>query len=156
MNREDMDVLLDRSYRYEGLDHGAEADYCSAQLAELYKGCGPDRWPEFAAHAIGKCGELFEPALLVYDADFRKSDGTVQGLHQATQRFKRNVMVIFHRDFPWFSFLMFLPSHRKRRHEIEVAVKAMFVAVSDGYVRRAWEAEAFQNGCHEKARIKAM
>lgn len=142
MEREDMDYILKRSYGYEGLDHGAEANYSSAELLGVWR--GSSRWPEFTTKAISKAEGFFEPALVIYDADFHESDGKPETLRKVTERFRNNIRAIFEQDFPRFSLRMLSPSYRKLRHEVEISMNVMSVAVSDGYMKRVWEAEAIK------------
>lgn len=142
MNREEIDELIDRSYKIPGLDHGAEGNYCSTELVKIYRGRA--RWPDFGSHPIEKAGDVFDPALLIYDADFYESDGTREKLEEATKRLRRNLLVIFGHCFPRFSLRYLSPSFRKHRHDVKVAMGVMMELTKEAYTKREWEANAFK------------
>ena len=143
MNREEMDELIARSYRVPGLDHGAEANYCATELVKIFR--GQNRWPDFALHALEKAGDVFDPALLIYDADFYESDGTKEKLNEATQRLKHNLQAMFNYCFPRFSLRYLSPSFRQHRHKVKVAMGVMTEVTKEAYTKRDWEANAFAN-----------
>lgn len=137
MKKEEIHELLQRTYGINGIEHGADIGISETKLAGIYEGNG--RWPDFVRPAVEKSGDLFEPAGIILDADFHKSNGNIYKLHEVTERFKRNLKTIYDYMCPLFSLRMFLPSYRRYRKNARIAMEAMSIAVSDGYVRKKWE-----------------
>ena len=141
--REEIDVLLDKLYRIDGIDHGTEVNYASTQLTGVYRGCGLDRWPEFAQHSIERAGDIFAPALLIYDVDCYESDGTEAKRKEAVRRLQKNMEAVFIHDLPLLSLRMLSPAYRRYRRNVKVAMEVI-VTITNSYGRRDWEAAAFR------------
>ena len=126
-----------------GLDPGAAAGMSPDEIRDAYNGCGPERWPQAVRAALDAMTSLYAPAVIVHDCDFTLSDGSEEGLADATARFRANTAAILSHRWPALSWRILLPSHRAARRRAAAVRAALDLAVSPALCRTAWrEADA--------------
>lgn len=126
-----------------GLDPGAAAGMSPDEIRDAYNGCGPERWPQAVRAALDAMTSLYAPAVIVHDCDFTLSDGSEEGLADATARFRANTAAILRHRYPLLSWSVVRPSYRAARRRAAAVRAALDLAVSPALCRAAWrEADA--------------
>lgn len=88
--------------------------YSPEELAVIYNGIGPDRFPDWLREIITASAELFEPAALIHDLEYFLGGGKTD-FTAANERFRRNCDTLTRRKYPWWSPLRYILFNRARR-----------------------------------------
>ena len=65
-------------------------EYTDEELQSICNGIGPRALPRFLRKTLNKLHPALEPAALIHDIDFERSDGTKEGFDRANARFLAN------------------------------------------------------------------
>jgi len=71
------------------------------ELAVIYNGIGPDRFPEKLRKFVTEVNEIFEPAALIHDVEYHIG-GTEKDFTEANLRFRRNCDTIVDNAYEWY------------------------------------------------------
>ena len=134
-----------------GLDPGAAAGMSPDEIRDAYNGCGPERWPQAVRAALDAMTALYAPAVIVHDCDFTVSDGSEEGLADATARFRANTAAILRHRYPLLSWSVVRPSYRAARRRAAAVRAALDLAVSPALCRTAWREAAGRRAAGEDA-----
>ena len=82
---------------------GAEIldDYSYLELARIYNGIGPDRFPDWLRAIVTEANGLFEPAALIHDAEYWIG-GTKENFTAANDRFRANCYMLVKAAYSWY------------------------------------------------------
>lgn len=89
-------------------------EYDMVELAVIYNGIGPDRFPDWLRQAVTRSAELFEPAALIHDLEYFIG-GDETDFTAANERFRRNCGRLVKAEYPWWSPLRYAWLNRARR-----------------------------------------
>lgn len=88
--------------------------YSTEELAVIYNGIGPERFPDWLRKLITACAELFEPAALIHDLEYFLGGGKAD-FTAANERFYENCCKLIRKEYPWWSPLRYMQMNRARR-----------------------------------------
>ena len=88
--------------------------YSPEELAVIYNGIGPDRFPDWLREMITASAELFEPAALIHDLEYFLGGGKAD-FTAANERFRENCNRLIRQEYPWWSPLRYVLMNRARR-----------------------------------------
>ena len=88
--------------------------YSPEELAVIYNGIGPDRFPEWLREVLTSCAKLFEPAALIHDLEYFLG-GTQADFTAANTRFRDNCGRLVKRKYSWWSPIRYLLLNKARR-----------------------------------------
>ena len=72
-----------------------------AELAEIYNGIGPDRFPDWLRSIITEANGLFEPAALIHDVRYHIG-GTYDDFTEANDEFRENCYTLVNAAYSWY------------------------------------------------------
>lgn len=119
-SRNEIDALLKDAAEagLEGLDFAAEFDY--ETIAREYNGVGSEWLPQGIRDRVTAYLAVFEPAALLHDLRYSRSDGSDAGFRAANAEFLRNCLRLANRAYPWWNW---------RRYRARAAAMLLFDAV---------------------------
>lgn len=88
--------------------------YSAEELAVIYNGIGPDRFPDWLRKLLTTSAKLFEPAALIHDLEYFLGGGPAD-FTAANQRFRTNCFRLICRQYPWWSPMRYLRMDQARR-----------------------------------------
>ena len=93
--------LIDSAARH-GLD-GIEIldSFAETELANIYNGIGPDRFPAWLRAIITEANGLFEPAALIHDVRYHIG-GTREDFTYANDEFRANCYTLVRAAYSWY------------------------------------------------------
>jgi hypothetical protein len=80
-----------------------------ATIQKNYNGAGPDWMNHNCRHIITWMLSIFEPAYLIHDLEFTKSDQSIHGFNHANDRMWTNIRKIINYEFSLVNPLNWLP-----------------------------------------------
>lgn len=108
------------------------------QLSRWYNGAGPDSWVPSARGVLTVAMGLYEPAVLVHDAQFEHSDGTDAGFQQTVRDWRENTARILGAEYPLLTLRMLDREYRLARgywHAVKLAADR---AIATDAAKQAW------------------
>ncbi len=84
------------------------------ELAKIYNGIGPDRFPDWLRAIVTEANGLFEPAALIHDLEYYIG-GTKADFTAANDRFRRNCYTLVKSAYAWWSPMRYVLLNRARR-----------------------------------------
>ena len=91
------------------------ADFELAELARIYNGIGPDRFPDWMRELVTEASSLFEPAALIHDVRYHIG-GTIEDFTEANAEFRRNCDRLIAARFAWYDPRRYLWHFRAWRY----------------------------------------
>ena len=88
--------------------------YSEAEIAEIYNGIGPDRFPDWLRKIVTESAELFEAAALIHDVEYDEG-GTREQFTAANDRFRRNCYTLVKDRYGWYDIRRYLWMNKARR-----------------------------------------
>lgn len=88
--------------------------YSEAEIAEIYNGIGPDRFPDWLRKIVTESAELFEAAALIHDVEYDEG-GTREQFTAANDRFRRNCYTLVKDRYGWYDPRRYLWMNKARR-----------------------------------------
>lgn len=88
--------------------------YSEAEIAEIYNGIGPDRFPDWLRKIVTESAELFEAAALIHDVEYDEG-GTREQFAAANDRFRRNCYTLVKDRYGWYDPRRYLWMNKARR-----------------------------------------
>lgn len=88
--------------------------YSEAEIAEIYNGIGPDRFPGWLRKIVTESAELFEAAALIHDVEYDEG-GTREQFTAANDRFRRNCYTLVKDRYGWYDIRRYLWMNKARR-----------------------------------------
>ena len=88
--------------------------YSEAEIAEIYNGIGPDRFPDWLRKIVTESAELFEAAALIHDVEYDEG-GTREQFTAANDRFCRNCYTLVKDRYGWYDIRRYLWMNKARR-----------------------------------------
>jgi len=70
------------------------------QIKCIYNGAGPDWLPRWGRDILTAFLDIFQPAFIVHDFDFDKSNKTISGFNAANNRMLFNMLKILNKTYP--------------------------------------------------------
>lgn len=70
-------------------------------LATIYNGIGPDRFPDWLREIVTEANGLFEPAALIHDVEYHIG-GTKENFTAANDRFRENCYTLVKAAYSWY------------------------------------------------------
>lgn len=89
-------------------------DYSLVELARIYNGIGPDRFPDWLRAIITEANGLFEPAALIHDVRYHIGGNEID-FTDANAEFHRNCRRLVLREYPWWSPVRYILLNKARR-----------------------------------------
>ena len=71
------------------------------ELAAIYNGIGPDRFPKKLRDFVTEVNTIFEPAALIHDIEYHISGGRAD-FTEANKRFRRNCYILVDNAYAWY------------------------------------------------------
>ena len=105
-------LTIARQNALEGMTVVWQFDY--EELAKIYNGIGPDRFPDWLRKIVTEANGLFEPAALIHDVEYHIG-GTREDFTAANDRFRRNCDLLIRKEYPWWSPMRYMLLNRVRR-----------------------------------------
>lgn len=90
-------------------------EYELVDLARIYNGIGPDRFPDWLREIVTDANGLFEPAALIHDVEYHIG-GTREQFTAANDRFRRNCGRLIADRFAWYDPRRYLWKFRAWRY----------------------------------------
>ena len=90
------------------------ARYLNSELASIYNGIGPDRFPDWLREIVTKSAGLFEPAALIHDVEYHEG-GTREQFTASNDRFRRNCYALVKEEYGWYDPRRYLWLNKARR-----------------------------------------
>lgn len=115
VKRKEVSSLRDLANEYCLQGRELLCKYSDAQLACIYNGCGPERWPSWAREKLDGYVSLYAAAILIHDVQYHESDGNVATFDKVCESFEDNVCTIMGIRYPFFTWAMLKPSYRAER-----------------------------------------
>ena len=88
--------------------------YSEEEIAEIYNGIGPDRFPDWLRKIVTESAELFEAAALIHDVEYDEG-GTREQFTAANDRFRRNCYTLVKDRCGWYDIRRYLWMNKARR-----------------------------------------
>ena len=88
--------------------------YSVEEIAGIYNGIGPDRFPDWLRKIVTASTELFEAAALIHDLEFYEG-GTSEQFTAANNRFRRNCYTLVKARYGWYDPRRYLWMNKARR-----------------------------------------
>jgi hypothetical protein len=76
-------------------------DFSYLELARIYNGIGPDRFPDWLRVIVTEANGLFEPAALIHDVEYYIG-GTKENFTAANDRFRSNCYALVKAAYSWY------------------------------------------------------
>ena len=92
-------IAVCRKYELEGRE--ILSGFTLEQLAHIYNGIGPDRFPDWMREIVTEASSLFEPAALIHDVRYHIG-GTIEDFTEANSEFRANCYTLIEDRFPWY------------------------------------------------------
>lgn len=86
------------------------------ELARIYNGIGPDRFPDWMREIVTEASSLFEPAALIHDVRYHLG-GTREDFTAANDEFHRNCDTLVCARFSWYDPRRYLWQFRAWRYK---------------------------------------
>ena len=139
-----MDIARVRrlAYDYELRGSNKLLKYSDEALQNIYNGVGPDRWPDNVRSLLTGLAALYEPAVMIHDAEFKESDGQEVSFKDTVDHFKENVKIILQKEYPFWTWTILKPSYRIKRAAAIALGAALVVAISSDKALEIFKAEA--------------
>jgi len=71
------------------------------ELAAIYNGIGPDRFPEKLRDFVTEVNTIFEPAALIHDVEYHIGGGKAD-FTRANLRFRKNCDILVDNAYAWY------------------------------------------------------
>lgn len=71
------------------------------ELARIYNGIGPDRFPDWLRAIVTEANGLFEPAAMIHDVEYYIG-GTKENFTAANDRFRENCYTLVKAAYSWY------------------------------------------------------
>ena len=110
------------------------------QLARDYNGIGADWMPAEVRAKITEWLSLFEPAALIHDLRYTRSNGTRPAFDAANEEFRDNCRALADYAYPWYSW---------RRYRARAIASALYACVASEGGWRAWTDAAKKRGTND-------
>lgn len=88
--------------------------YSVEEIAGIYNGIGPDRFPDWLRKIVTESAELFEAAALIHDVEYDEG-GTREQFTAANDRFRRNCYTLVKDRYGWYDIRRYLWMNKARR-----------------------------------------
>ena len=88
--------------KYELEGRGVLKGYRNVQLASMYNGIGPEKFPAWLRAVLDALHPSLAPVAFIHDIEWSLSDGTRQSFAASNKRFKRNGVKIAKASFGWW------------------------------------------------------
>ena len=88
--------------------------YSVCQIAEIYNGIGPDRFPDWLRELITDTAGIFEPAALIHDVRYQIG-GTKKDFTSANEEFQRNCYKLVKNEYGWYNPIRYALLNKARR-----------------------------------------
>ena len=75
--------------------------FSAGELAEIYNGIGPDRFPDWLRNIVTEANGLFEPAALIHDVRYHIG-GTKSDFTAANDEFRENCYTLVKAAYGWY------------------------------------------------------
>lgn len=75
--------------------------FSEEDIAEIYNGIGPDRFPKWLRDIITEANGLFEPAALIHDVRYHIG-GTFEDFTAANKEFRENCYTLVKAVYGWY------------------------------------------------------
>jgi len=89
--------------------------YTDTELRLLYNRLGPDSFPAWLRNALSDINSWLEPAALIHDVEWSRSDGTREGFTASNNRLRRNGHRLAVHLFRWYDPRRYLYQNRASR-----------------------------------------
>lgn len=136
---DEMAELRRRCEEYLLCDRSILVKYSNEQLAGIYNGCGPERWPNWVREKIDRFTWLFAPVILIHDIEFHETDGTDIMFDSVCEAFRENIEIILDAEYPLWTWNMLKPTYRAERSYWLTVGGLLMTAVSTGIARREYK-----------------
>lgn len=95
-------IELITTARQNSLDNVTILDkYSLLELAKIYNGIGPDRFPAHLREFVTEVNTIFEPAALIHDVEYHEG-GSKADFTAANTRFRRNCDILVDNAYAWY------------------------------------------------------
>ena len=77
--------------------------YTNAQLASMYNGIGPEKFPGWLRAVLDALHPSLAPVAFIHDIEWSLSDGTKASFTESNRRFKRNGYKVARAEYAWWN-----------------------------------------------------
>jgi len=89
--------------KYELEGRGVLDGYPNTQLASMYNGIGPERFPGWLRAVLDFIHPSLAPVAFIHDVEWSLSDGTKESFTASNKRFRRNGHKVAKAEFSWYN-----------------------------------------------------